>query len=186
MKEQTKKENKLLHEAREILYRRRALHGKTLILTIGLPCSGKTSWALQQGCPVVNKDAIRLALHGRYFERLSEPFVAAITRTMIHALFHAGHDTVILDDCNILQYERQRLEDLEWAVKEQIFDTSPGVCKGRAIAAEKDEMVGVINRLASWWPVQVPSVPLDDTPTAEDALTETDAVTLRIDIPKEG
>jgi predicted kinase len=33
-----------------------------LILTVGLPRSGKTTWAKQQGVPMVNRDAIRLAL----------------------------------------------------------------------------------------------------------------------------
>lgn len=40
---------------------------KKLILTIGLPRSGKSTWAKQQGCPVVNPDSIRLALHGKAY-----------------------------------------------------------------------------------------------------------------------
>ncbi len=30
-----------------------------LILTVGLPRSGKTTWALEQGWPIVNPDSIR-------------------------------------------------------------------------------------------------------------------------------
>lgn len=40
---------------------------KTVILTSGLPRSGKTTWALKQSLSIVNRDAIRLALHGQPF-----------------------------------------------------------------------------------------------------------------------
>ena len=42
--------------------------------------SGKTTWARQQGVPIVNRDAIRLALHGQRFEPRAESVVWAHLR----------------------------------------------------------------------------------------------------------
>jgi len=89
--------------------------GQTLILTVGLPCSGKSTWALQQtrryaspiyGSPIVCPDQIRLALHGQRFVAMAEPFVWAIARTMVISLFGAGHQKVILDACNTTRKRR--------------------------------------------------------------------------------
>ena len=77
------------------------MKNKTLILTVGLPRSGKSTWAMQQGYPVVNPDSIRLALHGHRFREESEEHVWAIAKTMVNSLFIAGHDKVIVDATNI-------------------------------------------------------------------------------------
>lgn len=67
-----------------------------LLVTVGLPRSGKSTWAKQQGAPVVNPDAIRLALHGQAFLQEAEPLVWVMAKYMVEALFLAGHSTVIL------------------------------------------------------------------------------------------
>lgn len=68
-----------------------------LILTVGLPQSGKSTWAKEQGHPIVNRDSIRFALGGtiRYFKE--EAKVSEIEKIMVKALFKAGHDKVIVD-----------------------------------------------------------------------------------------
>jgi len=68
-----------------------------LILTQGLPQSGKSTWSVSQGCPIVNRDAIRFAIGGyiRYFKE--EERVSEIERIMVDALFQAGHIRVIVD-----------------------------------------------------------------------------------------
>ena len=45
---------------------------KQLILTVGLPRSGKTTWALAQGYPIVAPDAIRLAVTGQRYVELTD------------------------------------------------------------------------------------------------------------------
>ncbi|GAF94425.1 unnamed protein product, partial [marine sediment metagenome] len=64
---------------------------KKLILTVGLPRSGKTTWARKQGIPMVNPDSIRLALHGKAFIEEAEPMIWTIAKYMVRALFIAGH-----------------------------------------------------------------------------------------------
>ena len=66
-----------------------------LFLTVGLPRSGKSTWALSQNLPVVSPDAIRLALHGLAFDAKRETEVWDIAMMMVRSLFLAGHKNVI-------------------------------------------------------------------------------------------
>ena len=70
---------------------------KVLILTVGLPRSGKSTWAKKQGYPIINPDSIRLALHGEHFIEDAEPMVWTIAMYMTKALFLAGHNKIIID-----------------------------------------------------------------------------------------
>lgn len=97
---------------------------RRLILTVGLPRSGKTSWARATGFPIVSPDAIRLALHGRAFEPLAEPFVWATARLMVRSLFLAGHETVVLDACNVTRARRDEWRGSEWETFCIVFECS--------------------------------------------------------------
>jgi predicted kinase len=128
---------------------------KTLILCCGLPQSGKSTWARQQGCPVVNPDSIRLALHGKPFVALAEPFVWAIAKVMVRALFLAGHDTVILDATNTTRSRRDEWKSKDWCRHFQVFggpemrDVCIERAKHTAVDAEHEAgLVGAINRMA--------------------------------------
>jgi predicted kinase len=128
-----------------------------LILTVGLPRSGKTTWARQQGHPIVNPDSIRLALHGQRFYGPAEPFVWAAAYMMVDALFRAGHDTVVVDATNVSAKRRdewlRRYPDAEF----KLIDTSPQICLERA-AAEGDKYIApVIERMAAEWDLPRPA-----------------------------
>src|SRR5882672_916000 len=60
---------------------------KLLICTVGLPRSGKSTWARSQSFPIVCPDAIRIAIHGQRFISEAEPFVWATAKAMVRALF---------------------------------------------------------------------------------------------------
>lgn len=121
---------------------------KVLILTVGLPYSGKSTWARKQGVPVVCPDEIRIALHGRRFIASAEPFVWAIAHVMVDALFRAGHGVVILDACNNSQKRRDEWLSNQWSLKFQEFNTAPEECKARATAAGDEAIISVIDRMA--------------------------------------
>ena len=121
---------------------------KTLILMVGLPRSGKSTWAKQQGLPIVSRDAVRLALHGERFLAAAEPMVSAIEETMIKALFRAGHNTIIIDECHINAKRRCRWVGFDGAhVECVVINTPRDVCIERAKAENDQVIIPVIERM---------------------------------------
>jgi predicted kinase len=131
----------------------RAEYQKILICTVGLPRSGKTTWARSQSYPVVNPDSIRLVLHGQRFHGPAEPWVWAMARTMVRSLFLSGHDTVILDATNLTRKRRDEWQSKEWGTFFKIIKATPAECMERA--GDDAEIVPVINRMmAEYQPVE--------------------------------
>lgn len=122
-------------------------------MTVGLPRSGKSTWAKKQLLPIVNPDSIRLAIHGQRFCAKAEPFVWATAFIMTEALFNAGHNTIILDATNTNEERRkewyQRFPEDEYDIILQQFDTPKEVCIQRAIDTDQEDLIPVIERMAS-------------------------------------
>lgn len=121
---------------------------QTLILTVGLPRAGKSTWARQSGFPIVNPDAIRLALHGQAFFGPAEPFVWAMARLQVRSLFLAGHPVVVLDATNTTPKRREEWLDHGWEIRFKTFDTPVEVCLERARCGGREDLVPVIQRMA--------------------------------------
>jgi predicted kinase len=123
-----------------------------LILTIGLPRSGKSTWARAQGHPMVNPDSIRLAITGKRYEALAEPFVWATAKAMVRSLFYAGHEVVILDATNTTVKRRDEWIDPLWAREFHEIDTNRTVCLNRTYLFGDDDyvsgLISTINRMA--------------------------------------
>lgn len=125
----------------------------TLIILVGLPRSGKTTWAKAQGHPIVNRDAIRLALHGQAFILEAEAMVTAVEELMVTALFRAGHDTVIVDATHITLERRLRwtksstCPNMDWNTKYEIFSTPPEVCTVRAVKDGREDLIPIIDKM---------------------------------------
>ena len=124
---------------------------KTLHLMVGLPRSGKSTYAAKLGFPIVCPDAIRLALHGSRWRAEIEPMVWAIAHLMVDALFEAGHNDVILDACNVTPEKRKEWESNKWVCRFYIIKTSKDVCISRALDCGHIELVPVIERMAAAW-----------------------------------
>lgn len=120
---------------------------KTLIMMMGLPRSGKSTWALQQGIPIVDLDAIRLVKTGQRWWGPIEHEVYATARTMIRALFVAGHSCVILDITSYCREQRDKFitsSDVPWKRYVMSIDTDIKVCKKRA-EESYPELVDIID-----------------------------------------
>lgn len=131
---------------------------KVLIVCCGLPQSGKSTWAKKQGCPIVNPDSVRLGLHGKPFIGLAEPFVWAIAKVMVRALFLAGHDTVIVDATNTTRKRRDDWKSQDWKRQFQMFGGPKikDLCLERAKGTCLDEehltgLSAAIERMAEHW-----------------------------------
>ena len=121
-----------------------------LICTVGLPRSGKSTWAQSYGgkIPIVNPDSIRYALHGQRYQALAEDFVWAIAKVMVRALFAAGHSTVIVDATNTTRKRRDFWQDKGWNTEFQPIMVSEGRCIERANAAGDTGIVPIIEKMA--------------------------------------
>jgi predicted kinase len=124
---------------------------KHLICNVGLPRSGKTTWSKSMLLPIVNKDAIRLALHGQRYIQESEGWVHQMALTMIKSLFLAGHDTVILDATNITKKRRDDWLSDDWDTHFKLFNTSKEVCIERAMETFDYVIIPVIERMSDQW-----------------------------------
>ena len=142
-----------------------------LYVTIGLPRSGKTTWARTTGWPIVNPDSIRLALHGQRFYGPAEPMVWAMAYAMVEALRLAGHDRIVVDATNVSAKRRREWESrYEGAVEWKVIDTSPAECIRRALAEGDTYIVPVIDRMAAEWDLPKPwaSAPGADNSSNEE------------------
>jgi predicted kinase len=90
----------------------------TLIITVGLPASGKSTWATSQvlaappGAIVrVNKDLLRTMLHADRHAKGTEAQVLKARDALISSFLRAGVD-VIVDDTNLVRHHHDRLSQL--------------------------------------------------------------------------
>lgn len=125
---------------------------KELILMVGLPRSGKSTFANvlreEQGYPIVNPDSIRLSLHGETFLPSMEPYVWAIARTMVESLFLSGHPIVILDSTAITYRRRHEWMSKKWKLSYVVRSTDREECIKRAIEGGRGDLIPVINRMS--------------------------------------
>lgn len=122
-------------------------------MMMGLPRSGKSTFAKIlspiTNSPIVEPDAVRLALYGVPFIGSREPEVWEHVRLMVRSLFIAGHDSVILDATNLnrTKYSRGAWSSPDWKRHIIYIPTPANVCKERAIAGNKHYLVEVIDRM---------------------------------------
>lgn len=119
---------------------------KELVCLVGIPRSGKTSWARTQGVPMVNPDSIRLAMHGQAFVPQAERLVWATAHLMVEALFLAGHDRVILDSTSVTRERRKEWFAKGWKTYFHLIETPLEVCLDRARQSHFPEEV--VRRMA--------------------------------------
>jgi predicted kinase len=129
----------------------------TLIMTVGLPRSGKSTWARSTGHPVVNPDSIRLALHGQPFIKEAESMVWLIAKYMVRSLFLAGHSVVVLDATNTLERNRNEWRSSDWQLEFYCVKTDREECIARAKDNRQEYLIPVIERMDRQmeWPKEI-------------------------------
>lgn len=119
-----------------------------LYFTIGLPRSGKSSYAnaWSKESPnrvVIGGDDFRIGLHGHEYLRTSEGLVFGVMDAAIRALLHRGFDVLVDETCTteatLLRY---LLIDLN--ATPIILDTPANICIQRAREGGKEHLVPCI------------------------------------------
>jgi predicted kinase len=118
---------------------------------VGFPRSGKTTRALELskklGAPIVNPDSVRLAIHGHAYMQKAEPLVWGVAKTMVNALFEAGHEEIVIDACNNTKRRRDEWRFLgDWETVFEVVKTSADICRSRT---EDPDLLEVIDRMES-------------------------------------
>ena len=123
-----------------------------LILTVGLPRSGKSTWCEKMRkrytAVIVNPDSVRLAIHGQAYIREAEQFVWATVRAMVKALFIAGHELVILDATSVTKPSRDSWKSDDWDLWYAETDVNKFICKRRAEEGDRLDLVPVIEDMS--------------------------------------
>lgn len=126
----------------------------TLIMTVGRPYSGKSSWAMQmtvKGIPIVSPDAVRLAMHGQRYLAEAERWVWPQVELVVRTMFHTGYPVVILDACMVTRQRRDVWQDKMWERRFKVFDLGQEECIERAKDEEDMEIVTTIIRMSQEW-----------------------------------
>lgn len=116
---------------------------RILICTMGLPKSGKSTWAREQPWPIVSPDSIRIARR-QMTDAPKEPWVWAVAYTMVESLFLSGHDVVLFDSCAWTLRSRDELRKRRWDCKFKFLDTSLDICISRA---DNPKLVDIVLRM---------------------------------------
>lgn len=124
----------------------------TLYCTVGLPFSGKATWAACQGLPVVSLAANEAVMNNSNSsgskstpKSKAAPDPLAFTRQLIECLFAAGNKVVILLAENLTEQERQYWQDETGASWQTVFrefqiSEKEALCKATAAGASKQEL----------------------------------------------
>jgi predicted kinase len=133
-----------------------AAHARpTLVITRGLPASGKTTWSCQEALNAepgtvarVSRDEIGRMLHVvRAHHGPTENQITVVERTTIEQLLRAGVPTVIADSCNLRAKYAKALAEIGWRCGaevrvEDFTDVSLDRCLLRDRARPDDARVG--------------------------------------------
>jgi len=122
----------------------------TLLATVGLPMSGKTTWAKgmskEEGYPVI--DPYLMYKYVFPNKHVTEESMGIFALTLIGALFLSGHKTIVLDACNIIKETRKRWLSSLWNTEFVLIDQSMDVCMARARADKNDVVIPIIEDMS--------------------------------------
>ena len=121
----------------------------SLVIMVGLPCSGKTTIVnkeyLPKGYAIVSPDQIRISLHGRRFVATAESFVWGIVYVMVDSLLARGNN-VVIDGC--FNTNKRREPFYKYKPTYHIVTTSKELCIKRALAAHDEYIIPVIEKMS--------------------------------------
>lgn len=120
------------------------MRNKTVILTVGLPRAGKTSWANMQRFAVISVEAAKIVVAGP--GRLSAEAANRVHFFMMKMLrvLLLAQDTVVVDWTFHTAESRARWRSKHWQTYYKVFEASLEQCLERSVVAEGLDIAEVI------------------------------------------
>lgn len=121
-------------------------------MLVGLPGSGKSTWAARQGTGILSSDAVREILTGDAENQAVNRLVFPTLRYLLVMRVKAGMETTILDATSLTPKERRAwvraAEALGCDAEAVFFDTPLALCKSRNVARSRVVPEDVMDRFA--------------------------------------
>jgi predicted kinase len=126
---------------------------KRVIVLVGLPGSGKSTWAERQGIPVLSSDAVRESLTGDARDQSANARVFQKLRESLSQRLRDGEPATIVDATSLTPADRkgwvQLAVSLAGEAEAVFFDTPLDVCKARNAARSRIVPEDVMDRFAA-------------------------------------
>lgn len=150
------------------LMKDRDIKDKVIICMVGLPRSGKTSWIKNHhtifgNCPVVELDALRIAIHGQRFIKETEVLIAPMAKVFVKVLLlNPYHDIVIIDATSRSRWYRDYWKNIGCKVYFKHIETSAEECISRAQKDGDDYIIPVIEYMnKEFQPLEEDEIPVE-------------------------
>ncbi|MBS0276494.1 MAG: AAA family ATPase [Proteobacteria bacterium] len=120
-----------------------------MILLVGLPGSGKSTWALRQGLPVLSSDAMRGTLADDVRDQSIHGRVFASLRYLIRQRVAIGRPVTCVDATHLTRKERKPYFRIRRCQVEAVFfDTPLEICQARNRARDRVVPPEIIDSMA--------------------------------------
>src|SRR5579871_3650026 len=124
-----------------------------VVLSIGLPGSGKSTWFKRHNILPLSSDMVRILLFDDATEQRYQDLVFSTLRSMLRARLLARRPSNYLDATNLSPHERRSwiklAHDFGYEVHAVFFDVPPEVCMERNRRRERNVPEDIMQRMAS-------------------------------------
>jgi predicted kinase len=124
-----------------------------VVVAVGLPGSGKSTWLEPYGARVLSSDAVREELTGDARDQSANARVFAMLRARLDERLRSGEELTYIDATNLVRRDRKpflRMARQAGACVEAVwFDTPLAVCLERNAARERQVPAHVIELMAA-------------------------------------
>jgi len=120
-----------------------------IMLLVGLPGSGKSTWAARQKLPVLSSDAIRGLLADDTTDQSVHKRVFATIRYLLRHRLAIGRPYTCIDATHLTPKERKPYLKLGVPVEAVFFNAPAEICKRRNALRDRNVPEEIIDRMAA-------------------------------------